>query len=67
MFNKKAFIYKGFRVSLLGSNPPLLIIKTIKVTKAILLARRKYKIAVDKRPRGAAYKTQFNIVNRIKM
>ena len=24
---------------------------------------RRNKIAVDKRPRGAAYKTQFNIVN----
>ena len=33
---------------------------------AILYDKEK-KIAVEERPRGAAYKTQFNIVNRIKM
>ena len=45
---------KGVERDCFASNPPLLIIKTIKVTKAILLTRRKYEIAVEERPRGAA-------------
>ena len=45
---------KGVERDCFASNPPLFIIKTIKVTKAILLTRRKYKIVVEERLRGAA-------------
>ena len=50
----ESLINKGIAKVISGSNPPLLIIKTIKVTKAILLTRRKYKIVVEERLRGAA-------------